>query len=121
MPLTLPTWTCLPGQMVRPELVTTPVTGLLDALSLIVGAAGVGVLVWGAYGSLSKLIGAEAAQVRGQKPDPAARSQYGPYLVMGMEFMIAASAVKTLASPDWQHILTLGGLVLARTLLSLSL
>jgi uncharacterized membrane protein len=120
MPFTLPAQGFVLGQTFRPDLVATPVTGLIDALALILGTAGVGVLLWGAYGALTRLIGAETAQARGQKPDPAARSQYGPYLIMGMEFMIASSAVKTLATPDWQHIATLGGLVVARTLLSLS-
>jgi uncharacterized membrane protein len=115
MPLTLV------ADVIRPDVVASPVTGLMDALALIVGAAGVGVLVWGAYGAIARLIGAEAALVRGQKTETPTRSLYGPYLVMGIEFLIASSAVKTLASPDWQHVATLGGLVLARTLLSLSL
>ena len=74
------------GQMIRPDVVTTPITGLLDALASIVGTAGVGVMVWGAYGALTRLIGAETAQARGQKVASVPRSQYRPYLIMGMEF-----------------------------------
>jgi uncharacterized membrane protein len=105
-----------------PEVVANPAYGLIDSLALIVGAAGAGVIVWGAYCSIVRLIAAEAAAARGQVPksDTAvSRQPFSAYLLLGLEFLIAANVIKALLTPDWQHIVALGGLVLIRTIITL--
>lgn len=109
------------GQYPHTDAIASPFAGAIDALALIVGAVGLGVMAWGTYGAVLRLIAAEYASARGQKTDAPARPLFSPYLVLGLEFMIAASAVKTLTGTSWQNVVVLGGLVLARTLLSLSL
>lgn len=107
-----------------PEVAANPAHGLIDSLALIVGTAGAGVIVWGAYCSVIRLIAAEAAAARGQAPkgEPAAHRQpFTSYLLLGLEFVIAANVIKALLTPDWQHIAVLAGVVLVRAFIGLNL
>jgi uncharacterized membrane protein len=108
----------------QPDVWTGPVAGLAGSLSLIVSGIGVVVIVWGAYSSVLRMIASETAAARGQlsKADAATgRAVFATYLLPGLDFLAAGCAIKTLAAPDWQQAALLGGLVLARTLISLSL
>jgi uncharacterized membrane protein len=107
----------------RPELLTGTVSGLIDSLSLIMGLAGISVMMWGAYGSLVRLIATETVAARGQPAKaepPTARPAFAWYLLMGLEFLIAASAIKLLVAPDWHNLAVLGAVAVIRTFLSLS-
>jgi uncharacterized membrane protein len=104
----------------RPELWTTPLTPLVDGLSLVVGVVGAAVIVWGAYGSAVRLIASETALARGQTPkEDTHRPPFAVYLLLGLDFLIAANVIKTLVAPDWQHAAILGGIALSRALISL--
>jgi uncharacterized membrane protein len=101
--------------------------GVISPLAMIVSAAGIVVIIWGAYNSLVRLIAAETAAIRGPAakpgtpPAPPPRMLFISYLLPGLEFMIAGSVIKTLVVPDWQQVVTVAGIVLVRTLLGLSL
>jgi uncharacterized membrane protein len=106
-----------------PEVWARPLTGLMVALSLIISAVGVAIVVWGAYCSVLRLIQTETAAALGQaaKPDVAAgRLLFATYLLPALDFMIAGSVIRTAAGLDWQQAAVLASLVLARTLLGLS-
>jgi uncharacterized membrane protein len=97
--------------------------GLLSLLALPVSSIGIAALVWGAYSSVVRLIAAEAAASLGQSSraeTSTGRPLFFPYLLGGLEFLIAGSLIRTLAVPDWQQASVLASLVLARTLLGLS-
>jgi uncharacterized membrane protein len=106
-----------------PDAWISPLNGLIVALAFLVSAVGIGLIVWGAYCSVLRLIASEAAAARGQAPKagaPSVRSLFTPYLLPGLDFLLAGGLIKTAASTDWQQAAVLGGLVLVRTLLSLS-
>jgi len=45
----------------------------------------------------------------------AARSDLGAYLLMGLEFSVAADIILTMLEPDYQGLIILGGLIVIRT------
>ena len=49
------------------------------------------------------------------------RSDLGVYLLLGLELLIAADIIKTILNPALIELLTLGGIVLLRTILSVFL
>jgi len=49
------------------------------------------------------------------------RQRLGAYLVLGLEFIIAANIIKTVASPDWNQIAILAVIIGLRLVLSISL
>src|SRR5262249_40618852 len=107
----------------RPETWTNSVSGLVDPVAFIVGAVGAGVIVWGTYTAVVRLLSTETAAAPGQavKPAPVNPPLFAAYLLLGLEFIIAANVIKTLTTPDWQHVALLGVVVMVRTLVSLSL
>src|SRR5262245_34433613 len=94
----------------RPGSWTTSVSGLGGPLAFAVGAVGAGVIVWGTYTAVVRLLSTETAAARGQtvKPTPVNRPMFAAYLLLGLEFIIAANVIKTLTTPDWQHVALLG-------------
>jgi uncharacterized membrane protein len=112
------------ADQVATDFWTSAGQAVISPLALIVSAAGIAVIVWGAYSSAVRLIAAEGATVRGQAPSsegPPVRFLFLSYLLPGLEFLIAGGVIRTLVTPDWQQALALGSLVLARSLLGLSL
>ena len=106
-----------------PDLMANTVVGLVDALALVVGAVGIGVLLCGTYATASRLIGSQVGLARGtesRREQDLIRLQFIPYLLLGLDFIIAAGAIKALVHPDWQHVAVLGGMVLIRTVAGLS-
>jgi uncharacterized membrane protein len=111
------------AQQARPELLSSTISGVTDSLSLIVGLAGVGIILWGAYGTLVRLIATETALGRGATPktdSQPTRPAFTSYVLMGLEFLIAATLIRLVSAPDWQHLAMLGGIVLTRMVLSLN-
>jgi uncharacterized membrane protein len=111
------------AEAARPEFLANPILGLADSLALVVGALGIGVILWGTYGTAVRLIGSQVASTRG--PDAkagqeAVRSQFAASLLLGLEFLIGAGLIRALVAPDWQNVAVLGGIVLIRTVTSFS-
>lgn len=52
---------------------------------------------------------------------PDVRLQLGQHLVLALEFMIAADILKTVLAPTLQDLAYLGGIILIRTVLSISI
>lgn len=46
------------------------------------------------------------------------RTDFGYYLLLGLEFLIAADIIETILKPDSEELIQLGGIVLIRVLLS---
>jgi uncharacterized membrane protein len=104
------------------EAQTISTTGLINALVPLVQLVGVCTILWGVYSAVTRQIALETALARGQTPKTDGASLRPPfvyYLSLGLEFMIAASAIKTLVAPDLQQIGVLGGIVLTRALVGL--
>ena len=106
-----------------PESMSNTWSGLVGALSLIVGAVGVGTLLCGAYATVVRLIGGQVAAARGASTRPEQGPAGQPLtssLLLSLDFLIGAGVIRALADFSWQHVAVLGGLVAIRAVAGLS-
>ena len=85
---------------------------------------GVLVIVFGVLGGLVRFVRAEFSAARGLVVDEERkklRHVLGYYLLLGLEFLIAADIIDTLMKPSVQDLIVLGAIVLIRTIISFSL
>lgn len=97
---------------------------LLHTLSLGIGVTGVAIILWGVLLGLIAFIRLEFARFRGgdsleRRED--LRHDLGYYLLLGLEFLIAADIVHTILTPTLQELAVLGAIVAIRTVISFSL
>ena len=96
----------------------------LHHASFGIGVLGVLVIVFGVAGGLARFVRAELLAVRGQQVEAdrrRLRHSLGYYLLLGLEFLIAADIIDTLMKPSPQDLIVLGAIVLIRTVISYSL
>jgi uncharacterized membrane protein len=96
----------------------------LHQVSFAIGVLGVGVIVLGVLGGLVRFVRSEFAAARGRAVDADRRQLrhlLGYYLLLGLEFLIAADIIDTLMKPNVQDLLILGAIVAIRTVISFSL
>lgn len=96
----------------------------LHQASFDIGVLGVFVIVFGVAGGLLRLLRAEIGSLRGKSVEHermTLRHVLGYYLLLGLEFLIAADIIDTLMKPSAQDLLVLGAIVMIRTIISFSL
>ena len=96
----------------------------LHHASFGIGVLGVLVIVFGVACGLVRFVRSEIRAARGVNADEARkhlRHLLGYYLLLGLEFLIAADIIDTLMKPSVQDLLVLGSIVLIRTVISYSL
>ena len=96
----------------------------LHHASFGIGVLGVLVIVLGVAGGLVRFLRAEVLFVRGRNVEAdrkRLRHVLGYYLLLGLEFLIAADIIDTLMKPSAQDLIVLGAIVLIRTVISYSL
>lgn len=96
----------------------------LHHASFGIGVLGVGVIVFGVLSGLVRFVRAEVAAARGSSVDEERkqlRHVLGYYLLLGLEFLIAADIIDTLMKPSTQDLIILGAIVAIRTVISYSL
>ncbi len=96
----------------------------LHDTSFGIGVLGVLVIVFGVACGLVRFVRAEFLAVRGSDVDEERkrlRHVLGYYLLLGLEFLIAADIIDTLMKPSVQDLIVLGAIVLIRTAISYSL
>jgi len=96
----------------------------LHHASFGIGLLGVLVIVFGVLCGLSRFICSELAAAKGALVDEdrkRLRHLLGYYLLLGLEFLIAADIIDTLMKPSVQDLIVLGAIVLIRTVISYSL
>ncbi|NQT92771.1 MAG: DUF1622 domain-containing protein [Lentisphaerae bacterium] len=94
---------------------------ILEYLSLGIAIVGVAVIVWGALLCLLMLVRLEMMQARGKnicRPRELMRHHFGSYILLGLEFLIAADVVHTINKPTLHELALLGSIVAIRTVLS---
>ena len=94
---------------------------ILDWLTLGIGIVGVLVITWGVVLALVRLVALEARRIKGVnicEPRDMLRHHLGSYLLLGLEFLIAADIVHTIARPSLEELAILGGIVAIRTVLN---
>ena len=96
----------------------------LHHTSLGIGVLGVLVIVFGVAGGLVRLVRTEFRAAHGsdvEEDRKRLRHALGYYLLLGLEFLIAADIIDTLMKPGVQDLIVLGAIVLIRTVISYSL
>jgi len=96
----------------------------LHHASFGIGLLGVLVIVFGVASGLLRFVRSEFLSVRGVNVDEDRkhlRHLLGYYLLLGLEFLIAADIIDTLMKPTPQDLLVLGAIVVIRTVISFSL
>jgi len=100
----------------------------MDALTWIgwithvVEAAGIGIIVVGAFSSLAIFLARLAQRQPHEAIVAAFRSSLGRSILLGLEFLVAADIINTVGvEPTLQSLAVLAGIVLIRTFLSFSL
>jgi uncharacterized membrane protein len=96
----------------------------LHHASFGIGVLGVLVIVFGVLIGLIRFVRAELSAARGVSVDEERkqlRHVLGYYLLLGLEFLIAADIIDTLMKPSTQDLIILGAIVAIRTVISYSL
>jgi uncharacterized membrane protein len=96
----------------------------LHHTSFGIGVLGVLVIVFGVIGGLIRFVRAELSAARGLSVDEERRrlrQGLGYYLLLGLEFLIAADIIDTLMKPSTEDLVILGAIVAIRTVISYSL
>ena len=96
----------------------------LTHISLAVGAIGLGVILWGVLLSALKFVRSEWSALLGKKVGEereALRHHLGYYILLGLEFLVAADILHTVLTPSLNELAILGAIVAIRTVISFSI
>ncbi len=96
----------------------------LHHASFGISVLGVLVIVFGVIRELARFVRSELSAARGADVEAERRKlrhSLGYYLLLGLEFLIAADIVETLMRPTTQDLVVLGAIVGIRTVISWSL
>ncbi|MDP8299802.1 MAG: DUF1622 domain-containing protein [Candidatus Tantalella remota] len=94
---------------------------IIHYLSLAIGIAGITVITWGSVISFLQVVKLE---IRGLQRENVCRKRehirhyLGTYILMGLEFLIAADLIRTVIRPTLQELAVLGSIVAIRTVIS---
>ncbi len=94
---------------------------ILPHIALTIGFIGAGVIIWGVMLAVSELVRLEHRRFRGKdvcRPRELVRHHLSSYLLLGIEFLIAADIIHTIISPNLEAILLLAVVVAIRTVLA---
>jgi uncharacterized membrane protein len=97
---------------------------LLHHVSFSAGILGVLVIVFGVLAGVARFLRSEIQAARGRNVEEDRkhlRCMLGYYLLLGLEFLIAADIIDTLMKPSVRDLVVLGSIVLIRTVISFSL
>jgi uncharacterized membrane protein len=94
---------------------------ILHLASTIIGTGGVAVIVWGVILIMFRLLKLEISRFKRKSiyfERETLRHQLGSYLLLGLEFLIAADIIGTITHPTLNDMAVLGSIVLIRTVIS---
>jgi uncharacterized membrane protein len=94
---------------------------ILEYVSLGIGAVGIFIVLWGVILGFIEFLRAQAAFFsKGKNPVPLEkiRIDLGRYLLLGLEFLIAADIIRTIVKPSLEEVVVLVAIVAIRTVIS---
>lgn len=89
--------------------------------AIVIGLLGMAIIIWGAAIAFVKLLILEYSKFKGEnicKKREYLRHHFGSYIVLGLEFLIAADIIHTMIRPTLQQLAILGSIVAIRTVIS---
>lgn len=99
-------------------------TYLKDAfefLYIVIGSIGVAIIVWGLALTVYRLLKLEFSRFNHNsiyRERESVRHQFASYLLLALEFLIAADIILTVIHPTFEEIAILASIVVIRTLIS---
>ena len=90
-------------------------------ISLAIGGIGIIAVIWGSLVATFEICSLEIERFKGKnicRRREYLRHHFGFYLILGLEFLIAADIIQTFLQPTLQELAILGSLVAIRTVLS---
>lgn len=96
-------------------------TEILHIASIVMGLIGAAVIGWGVALSFFRLLRLEFRRFRQKtifRERETIRYQLGSYLLLGLEFLIAADIIGTITHPTLKDMAVLASIVLIRTVIS---
>ena len=94
---------------------------ILKDISFVIGLISFAIMAYGALLAIINLIRAEIARFSGKfniERVSVIRRNFGNYLLLGLEFLIAADIIQTIITPTLEELAILGGIVVVRTVLN---
>ena len=94
---------------------------VLHNISIGIGMAAVLIIIWGVILMLIRLIVLEISRIKKHSiyyERESLRHQLGSYLLLGLEFLIAADIIRTVTHPTLQDMAVLASIVIIRTVVS---
>lgn len=99
----------------------TKLAEVFEVLYIVIGSMGVAVIVWGVILAVFRLLKLELTRAK----DPSVyreresiRHRFASYLLLALEFMIAADIIATVIHPTFEEIAILASIVAIRTIIS---
>lgn len=94
---------------------------ILHLASTVIGIMGVSIIVWGVLLISCRLLRLEIKRFKQKSiynQRETLRHQLGSYLLLGLEYLIAADIIGTITHPTLNDMAVLGSIVLIRTVIS---
>jgi uncharacterized membrane protein len=94
---------------------------ILKDISFIIGLISFAIMAYGALLAIVNLIRTEISRFSGKfniERVSVIRRNFGNYLLLGLEFLIAADIIQTIITPTLEELAILGGIVVVRILLN---
>lgn len=103
--------------MLKPTLLVY----LVNQISTTIGIAAISIITWGAILVFIRFVKLEISLFKGKKTyfeRAILRHNFGSYLLLGLEFLIAADIILTITHPTLEEIAILASIVGIRTVIS---
>ena len=94
---------------------------ILKDISFVIGLISFAIMAYGALLAIINLIRTEITRFSGKfniERVSVIRRNFGNYLLLGLEFLIAADIIQTIITPTLEELAILGGIVIVRILLN---
>jgi uncharacterized membrane protein len=99
-------------------MIESTLQGFSENAALVIKGVAVLLVAWGSIEAAAGCIGLVVRRQTGHGARKAVWRRYGVWLVLGLEFELAADIVETVISPDWMDIAQLGAIAVIRTFLN---
>ncbi|NOZ80308.1 MAG: DUF1622 domain-containing protein [DPANN group archaeon] len=93
---------------------------LLELMANFIGLIGVGVIFWGAMRAIIGLLRSESSKSAGAlicKQREHLRHHFGSFILLGLEFLLAADIILTIVEPSTEGLIILGSIIILRSII----
>ncbi len=100
------------------------ISQIINTIALMIALSGMVIVLWGVIVTVFAAFKIERRYLKGKqvlKMRNSLRHSLGTYLLLGLEFLIAADIVRTVIHPTLKELAVLGIIVLIRTVIGLTL